>query len=267
MVTTKSVMSQGILARILSEKARELRDEKARTPAADLRARAADAPPPRDFGAAIRRDGAVSVIAEVKRASPSAGPIRPGADPAAVAAGYAQAGAAAISVLTDAKFFDGALAHLAAVRARVGVPVLRKDFIVDEYQVWQARAYGADAVLLIVAALADPVLGDLRAAVEATGMTALVEVHDEAEAARAVAAGARVVGINHRNLATFAVDTTLSARVRSRLPASVTCVAESGIRTREDVARMAAAGMDAVLVGEALMRQPSPGDALRELIQ
>jgi indole-3-glycerol phosphate synthase len=202
----------------------------------------------------------------VKRASPSAGPIRPHADPAAVAASYAQAGAAAISVLTDQKFFDGALAHLAAVRARVGVPVLRKDFIVDEYQVWQARAYGADAVLLIVAALADPSLAELRAAVEAMGMTALVEVHDEAEAERAIAAGARVVGINHRNLGTFAVDTTLSARLRSRLPAEVTCVAESGIRTREDVARMAAAGMDAVLVGEALMRQPSPGDALRELM-
>jgi indole-3-glycerol phosphate synthase len=204
--------------------------------------------------------------AEVKRASPSAGPIRPGADPVAIAAAYEAAGAAAVSVLTDGPFFDGSLLHLAGVRARVGIPVLRKDFVVDEYQVWEARAHGADAVLLIVAALADPALADLRAAVDGLGMAALVEVHDEDEAGRAVAAGARVIGVNHRDLKTFRMDMDLYARVRPRLPAGAVGVAESGIKTPADVARLAAAGADAILVGETLMRHPSPGDALRELL-
>jgi indole-3-glycerol phosphate synthase len=148
----------------------------------------------------------------------------------------------------------------------VGVPVLRKDFIVDEYQVWEARAYGADAVLLIVAALTDAVLAALRAAIEGLGMTALVEVHDEEEAGRAVAAGAGTIGVNHRDLRTFRMDMDLFARVRPLFPEGTIGVAESGIKTGADLARLLAAGADAVLVGETLMRHPSPGDALRELL-
>jgi indole-3-glycerol phosphate synthase len=267
MVHCKFVMSQGILGRILAEKAAEVTAKRALVSTADLRALATDAPPPRDFAAALRQSARrPRAIAEVKRASPSAGPIRPGADPVAIAAAYEAAGAAAVSVLTDAPFFDGSLLHLAGVRARVGIPVLRKDFIVDEYQVWEARAYGADAVLLIAAALADPALAELREAVESLGMTALVEVHDEDEAARAVAAGARVIGVNHRDLKTFRMDMELFARVRPLFPPGTVGVAESGIKTPADVARLCAAGADAVLVGETLMRHPSPGDALRELL-
>src|SRR5262249_13363134 len=161
---------------------------------------------------------------------------------------------------------EGSLLHLAGVRARVGVPVLRKDFIVDEYQVWEARAHGADAVLLIATALADRALAELRAAVEGLGMAALVEVHDEDEADRAAAAGASVLGVNHRDLRTFRMDMDLYARVRPHFPAGAVGVAESGIKTAADVGRLAAAGADAVLVGETLMRHPSPGDALRELL-
>jgi indole-3-glycerol phosphate synthase len=267
MVPGKSVMSQGILGRILAQKALEVSEAQGRVPLRDLCALVRDAPPPRDFAAALRGPAVrPRVIAEVKRASPSAGPIRPDADPPTVAAAYQAAGAAAISVLTDGPFFDGSLLHLAGVRARVEVPVLRKDFIVDEYQVWEARAYGADAVLLIVAALTDAVLAALRVAIEGLGMTALVEVHDEEEAGRAVAAGASTIGVNHRDLRTFRMDMDLFARVRPLFPEGTIGVAESGIKTGADIARLVAAGADAVLVGERLMRHPSPGDALRELL-
>lgn len=253
----------GILAQILAEKRREV--------AAFDRGWRGGPPvhrPRVDFVAALRRrepDG-IRAIAEIKRASPSAGPIRPDADPAAVAREYVASGAAALSVLTDRRFFGGSLDDLRAARAAVGVPILRKDFIIDERQVAQAAEAGADAVLLIVAALPGARLEKLLAEVRAWGLEALVEVHDLEEAERAVAVGAAVIGVNHRDLATFAVDMTLTAQIRTRVPPDRVLVAESGIKTAHDVQALAKAGADAILVGEALMRQPSPGAALRELL-
>ncbi len=206
------------------------------------------------------------VLAEVKRASPSAGPIRPGADPAAIAAAYAAAGAAAISVLTDRRFFDGDLAFLARCRAAVPLPLLRKDFVVDPYQVAESRAAGADAILLIAAALAPAQLAELAAAARGHGLDVLVEVHGEDELPAALASGATLIGINHRDLKTMKMDLSLTPALAPRLPPGVVLVAESGIRTAEDVARLGAAGAHAVLVGEHLMRAPSPGAALRELL-
>jgi indole-3-glycerol phosphate synthase len=258
----------GILARILEAKRGELARARAAAPFAQLLQAARAAPPARDLAAALRRGEGepIRAIAEVKRASPSAGPIRPDADAAAIAAGYERHGAAAISVLTDEPFFGGTLADLAAVRARVKVPVLRKDFLLDPYQVVEARAAGADAVLLIVAALERPALAELLAAADEHQLTALVEAHDAAEVDAAVAAGARVIGVNHRDLSTFEVDMQLSARLRPRIPPDRILVAESGIREAADVARLAAAGADAILVGESLMRRPDPGEALAALL-
>jgi indole-3-glycerol phosphate synthase len=260
-----------ILSRILDRKREELTAAKADRPVGRLVAEASVAPPARGFERALRRPagGPVRAVAEIKRASPSAGPIRPGADAAAIAGEYAAAGAAAISVLTDRDFFDGELGFLGLVRAAAGlehVPLLRKDFLIDDYQVVEARAAGADAVLLIVAALDDVALRDLHAAARQLGMDALVEVHDEREAERAVAAGATLIGVNHRDLATFAMDMELTARLAGRVPPSTVLVGESGIKTKHDVARLGAAGAHAVLVGETLMRAPSPGAALKELL-
>jgi indole-3-glycerol phosphate synthase len=260
-------MASSLLAKIVAEKHAEVAARRAVVSHEQLAVRAAAAPPVRDFASALARRGELPrVIAEVKRASPSAGAIRLDADPAGVAAEYEAAGAAAVSVLTDERHFGGSLAALTEARSRVGIPVLRKDFIVDGYQLLEARAAGADAVLLIVAALDDVTLATLAADASSLGMAALVEVHDEAEARRALAAGARLIGVNHRDLATLKVDMTVFARIRPLLPETILTVAESGIRTPEDVRRMARAGADAILVGEHLMRQPSPGVALRELL-
>jgi indole-3-glycerol phosphate synthase len=257
----------GILSQILDAKRREVADARARVPEGALVTQAREAPPARDLAAALAGDGArIRAIAEVKRRSPSAGWIREGADAVAIASAYRDAGAAAISVLTDREFFGGSLHDLSAVRAALGLPVLRKDFLVDPYQVLEARAAGADAILLIVAALDDPRLRELLAAATAQGMTALVEVHDDAEADRAVTAGAKVIGVNHRNLATFAIDMTLTARLRARVPRDRLLVGESGIRTAADVRALRDAGADAILVGETLMKSNAPGDALRELL-
>lgn len=257
-----------ILARILDRKREEIAAAKLARPAPELLREAAAAPATRSLADALRRPvGApVRAIAEIKRASPSAGPIRPGADPAAIAADYAAGGAAAISVLTDRDFFDGDLAFLAAARGACDRPLLRKDFLVDEYQLVEARAAGADAVLLIVAALDDDQLAALLSAARGLGLDALVEVHDEREADRAVAAGAHLIGVNHRDLATFAIDMGLTARLAGRLGDDVILVGESGIKTRDDVRALGAAGAHAVLVGESLMRAPSPGRALKELL-
>jgi indole-3-glycerol phosphate synthase len=257
-----------ILARILEVKAAEVAAARAARPLVTLEAAAAEAPPARSLAAALRRPAgaAVRVIAEIKRASPSAGPIRPGADPAAIGAAYQAAGAAAISVLTDESFFDGHLSFLGRVRAATSIPLLRKDFLIDPYQIVEARAAGADAVLLIVAALTQDALVALLAEARRLGMDALVEVHDADEARRAVDAGAEIIGVNHRNLATFAVDTGLTAKLRPLLPADAILVGESGIRTAADVRGLGAAGAHAVLVGEHLMRQPDPGQALAELV-
>jgi len=257
-----------ILAKILRAKSVEVEHAKAARSVDALRAACAEVSAPRGFRKALRRGDTdpIRVISEIKRASPSAGPIRPGADPAEVAREYAAAGAAAISVLTDREFFDGDLAFLAAVRAVVEVPLLRKDFIIDPYQVVEARAAGADAVLLIVAALDDERLAELLALVEELGMDALVEVHNEAEAHRAMTAAATTIGVNHRDLATFNIDMTLTGRLRDVVPADVVLVGESGIRSASDVRALADAGADAILVGERLMRAASPGVALVDLL-
>jgi indole-3-glycerol phosphate synthase len=204
----------------------------------------------------------VSVIAECKRRSPSKGLLRADYDPVGIARSYEQAGAAAISVLTEPTFFDGALSHLEAVRAAVEIPLLRKDFMVDRYQLLEARAAGADAILLIVAALDDERLMTLRREAESLGLDALVEVHDEAELDRAIAAGADVIGVNSRNLRTLEVDLEASDRLAARIPAHVVAVAESGLRSREDIDRLAARGYRAFLVGERLMTAADPGAAL-----
>lgn len=208
---------------------------------------------------------APSVIAEVKRRSPSKGDLAPDLDPAGVAVAYAAGGAACLSVLTDAPHFGGSAVDLAAARAATALPVLRKDFTVAAGDVYDARAMGADAVLLIVAALSDDELTSFVALAEALGMAALVEVHDEAELARALGAGARLVGVNQRDLHTFEVDTARALRVGAAIPDGIVKVAESGIRCHEDLAPLAEAGFDAVLVGEALVTSPDPRRALEEL--
>ena len=230
-----------------------------------LRERPGWALPRRGFTAALRARRP-AVIAEVKKASPSKGVIRADFDPVAIARRYAACGAAAISVLTEERHFQGSPAHLEAIRAAVDVPLLRKDFIVDPYQVAEARAWGADAILLIVAALDDAALRDLHAAALDLGLDVLVEAHTAEEVDRASAAGATLIGINNRDLRTFVTTLETAERLRSRLPAGAVGVAESGIESAADVERLRAAGYDVFLVGESLMRQPDPGAALQALL-
>ncbi len=232
---------------------------------AEVKRRAAAAPGPRDVLADLRAPG-VGVIAEVKRASPSKGALAPIADPAELAAAYAEGGARVISVLTEQRRFRGTLADLAAVRAAVDVAVLRKDFIVSPYQVHEARAYGADLVLLIVAALEQPALESLLDRVESLGMTALVEVHTEEECDRALEAGAKVIGVNARDLHTLEVDRTVFGRIAPGLPNDVLRIAESGVRGPGDLLTYAGWGADAVLVGEGLVTSGDPAAAVRSLV-
>jgi indole-3-glycerol phosphate synthase len=243
----------------------ELREQ--REPLRALSARA-DAMPPAGgrFLAALSDGGRVNVVAECKRRSPSRGVLCRDYDPAAIARCYEAAGAAAISVLTEPTFFDGTLQHLAAVRAAVQVPLLRKDFIVSEYQLLEARAAGADAVLLIVAALRDDELKALAAGAIGLGLDTLVEVHDERELERAFAIGARIVGVNNRNLRTLQVDVSASERLIAQIPAEVVAVSESGLRSPDDLMRLKTAGYRAFLIGERLMATPDPGAALRDLL-
>ncbi len=280
------VMGRGeFLAEVMGYKREELARLRREMPFSDVRALAATAPAVRDFASALRqpavgslqqpaagslqqpavgslqqpaRPQEVRLIAEVKRASPSKGLLCRDFEPRRLAAVYEAGGAAAISVLTDARFFQGDLAHLAEVREQLSAadapPVLRKDFIFDPYQVWAARAAGADAVLLIVAALSDHALRDLLAETRRLHMEALVEVHDEQETQRALAAGARIIGINNRDLRTFEVDLTTTERLRPLIPPDVIVAAESGIRTPDDVRRLRALEVDAMLVGETLVR-------------
>jgi len=225
-----------------------------------LRRAALEAPPARDFAGALRRpDGRLAVVAEIKRRSPSKGELAPDLDPAVVAKSYETGGAAALSVLTDMPFFGGSVGDLQTARAAVELPALRKDFMIDEAQVYESRVIGADAVLLIVAALPDDgLLAGLRQLAEDIGLVALVEAHDDAELDRALAAGAAVVGVNARDLGTFDEDLGLGERLVDRLPHDVVAVAESAIRSPDDARRMADAGYDAVLVGEALVRSQDP---------
>jgi indole-3-glycerol phosphate synthase len=255
----------GVLREIVANKSQELADRRRRVPLDALRDRVAAADPPRPFLAALRGPR-IRLIAEVKGASPSAGAIRPEFDPVEIARGYEDAGAAAISVLTDVRYFRGADAHLVGVRRAVEVPVLRKDFVIDPYQVYEARALGADAVLLIVAILSPAALGDLQGVAHELGMAAVVEVHTSADLEGALAAGAPLVGINNRNLDTLEVTLDPSRRLRPRIPDGVTVVAESGIESRAHVQEMERLGMHAVLVGTALMRAPDPAARVRELL-
>ncbi len=231
----------------------------------DLERRVSERPSAIDAEERLRQEG-LSLIAEVKRASPSKGALADIPDPASLASTYAQAGATAISVLTEQRRFSGSLADLDAVRAAVSVPVLRKDFMVTDYQLWEARAHGADIILLIVASLTDEELVRMHALAHELGMTALVEVHDEGETQRAVDIGARVIGVNARNLKTLEIHPDTFSRLVPLIPPGVVTVAESGIRDAADAAMYAAQGADALLVGEALVRGADRAAAVQSLI-
>jgi indole-3-glycerol phosphate synthase len=256
---------QSVLAEILAGVREDVAERQEKVPLDHVREMAAAAAPPLDGYNALRAPG-VGVIAEVKRASPSRGALAAIEDPAKLACEYALGGARCVSVLTEQRWFGGSLLDFAAVRAAVGVPLLRKDFVVSAYQVHEARAYGADLVLLIVAALQQNALEGLLERVESLGMTALVEVHDEDEADRALAAGARVIGVNARNLKTLEIDRTVFERIAPGLPGHVVKIAESGVRGPHDLIKYASAGADAVLVGEGLVTQKSPREAVAELV-
>lgn len=256
-----------VLDDIVSGVREDLAVREAETPLTQIRERALAAPPALDALAALRAPGPVKVIAEVKRKSPSKGDLATITDPAALAGDYEAGGATAISVLTEQRRFSGSLADLDAVRAQVRIPLLRKDFMVTAYQVWEARAHGADIILLIVAALDDAQLRSLHQLATELGMTVLVEVHDEPETRRAVDLGAAVIGVNARNLKTLEVDTETFGRLAPLIPEGVVRVAESGIRGEADVATYVAQGAHAVLVGEALVTGGDPRGAVDRLRQ
>ena len=257
----------GVLDEIVRHKGSELLDRKAAVPLSELRARCRALAPPRDFEAALRpRQGRrVALIAELKKASPSRGLLAETFDPPALARTCAANGAAALSVLTDERFFQGRIETVAEVRAVVNLPVLRKDFILEEYQLWESRAFGADAVLLIGAALDPPRLGDLLHAAKGLGLATLVEVHTREELDVALSLGAPVIGINNRDLQTFETRLETSLALLPLIPPGPVVVSESGFFTRADVERVAAGGAHAVLVGEALVRATDPGAKVREL--
>ncbi|MCG8917244.1 indole-3-glycerol phosphate synthase TrpC [Actinokineospora sp. PR83] len=246
-----------LLDRLVRQARAQTQRRRASVPEAELVRRAADGPPPRDFVAALRAPG-LSVIAEVKRRSPVKGSLTADFRPVDRALAYQRGGAAALSVLTHEEGFGGAPEHLARIREHCALPLLRKDFVVDDYQVHEARAIGADAVLLVVSALSRARLGELIGLVGSLGMTALVEVHDAEEAEAAVAAGATAIGVNHRDLRTFTIDMDLTARLAPLITPERVLVAESGVRTAGEASALRAAGADAVLIGEALMRADDP---------
>jgi indole-3-glycerol phosphate synthase len=253
-----------ILDRIVESKRREIADRRSRIPDRDLERRLPNTPP-HDFAATLMRDGVMNVIAEVKKASPSAGLMRSDFDAVSLAQTYARHGAAAISVLTDTPFFQGSLDDLAAVRAAVSVPLLRKDFILDRYQLLEARLHGADAVLLIAEILSDDELRHLLRETHRLGMHALVELYDAENLPRVVDSGAHLIGINNRDLRSFVTRLEHTLELAGRVPHDRCLVSESGIRTRADVERLRAAGARAVLVGETLLRSPDIAATLREL--
>ena len=261
--TQASAGRPDILTRIVETKRAEIDALLPR--AAELRSRALDAAPTRDFAAALGGHDRVRVIAEVKRRSPGAGPIRPGLDPAALARTYETHGAAALSVLTDRDYFGGTLDDLQAARGAVTLPALRKDFTLHPIQIDEARAAGADAILLIVRILDDADLQHLHGYARELGLAALVEVHGAEELDRALACGAEVVGINNRDLSTFRTDLAVTEGLLNRLPADAVVVSESGIREGADTVRLGRAGVDAVLVGESILRAPDPGEKVAEL--
>ena len=255
-----------ILDRIVADKRREIAAAKTRMPEDQLREALSAAPPVRDFFAALDGRGTIRLIAEVKKASPSKGVIRADFHPVEIARTYQQHGAACISVLTDGPYFQGSLDYLRQIRAAVELPVLRKDFIIDPYQVIEARAAGADAVLLIAECLDDRQLGTLHEAIVSLEMTPLVELYEPANLPRVLAAGARLIGINNRDLRTFDVDLEHTIRLRREIPPGHRVVGESGIRHRADVQLLQQAGVDAMLVGETLMARADIGAAVDELL-
>jgi indole-3-glycerol phosphate synthase len=254
-----------ILDRIVETKNREIVAAKAAVPEAELARRAADMPPTRDFRAAIRRFNQITLIAEVKKASPSAGVIRPDFDPVTIARTYEEHGAAAISVLTDVEYFQGSLKYLTDVKAAVTLPVLRKDFLIDRYQLLEARAAGADAVLLIAECLPGDQLHTLQREAVALGLHTLVELHDAEQLPRVLDSGAPVIGINNRDLRTFTTRLEHTLDLLPKIPADRVVVSESGIKTHADLVKLGTAGARAVLVGESLMRAPDIGAALDAL--
>jgi indole-3-glycerol phosphate synthase len=254
-----------VLDRIIEARRAAIAHRKKAVPEVALRLGAKHAKPVRDFTAALTRDS-LNVITELKKASPSAGVIRADFDPVALAKGFESAGAAALSVVTEEEFFQGDLKYMRDARAAVGLAVLRKDFIVDPWQVWEARATDADSFLLIVAALGDSLLGELLALGRELGMEALVEVHTSEELTRALAAGARIIGVNNRDLRSLEVRVKTSDELIQAIPDDCIAVCESGLRSHADLVRLRAAGFDAFLVGEHLMAQPDPAAALRALV-
>jgi len=255
-----------ILDQIVADKLREVAAAKTRMPEEQLREALSTAPPVRDFFAALDGRGTIRLIAEVKKASPSKGLIRADFHPVEIARTYQQHGAACISVLTDKSYFQGSLDYLREIRSSVSLPVLRKDFIIDSYQVIEARVAGADAVLLIAECLDDRQLRVLHEAIVSLEMTPLVELYEPANLPRVLAAGARLIGINNRDLRTFHVDLEHTIRVRREIPPAHRVVGESGIRHRTDVQRLQQAGVDAMLVGETLMARSDIGAAVDELL-
>jgi indole-3-glycerol phosphate synthase len=258
-----------ILDTILAHKRQEVAERRSQVPLEALKARAAGCAPPRDFAGALRRPNRpkIGLIAEVKKASPSAGIIRADFDPVRIARTYDESGADCLSVLTDERFFQGHEDYLRAIRAAVPLPLLRKDFIVDPYQIWEARALGADAVLLIAAALTPSQVAEWQAAAQDLGMAALVEVHKADEMGVALSSGASLIGINSRDLKTFVTDLATVETLASGVPdGGVLLVAESGLKTPADVARVASAGAKAILVGETLMRAADIGHAVTRLL-
>jgi indole-3-glycerol phosphate synthase len=254
-----------VLDRIIEARRAAIAHRKKSVPETALRFGVKHAKPVRDFAAALTRDS-LNVMAELKKASPSRGLIRADFDPVALAKGFEVAGAAALSVLTEEEFFQGDLKYMRDARAAVGLPVLRKDFIVDPWQVWEARATDADSFLLIVAGLGDALLGELLALGRELGMEPLVEVHTREELGRALAAGARILGVNNRDLRTLEVRVEISTELIAAIPDECVAVCESGLRSHGDLVRLRAAGFDAFLIGEHLMAQPDPSEALRKLL-
>ncbi|MBT3211314.1 MAG: indole-3-glycerol phosphate synthase TrpC [Planctomycetaceae bacterium] len=255
-----------VLEKIISRKRKEVAEAKAILPLSNLKKQLENCGQPRDFFAAVSNPIGMRLIAEFKRRSPSAGEIRPGAEPAEIARGYEQAGAAAISVLTDGEDFGGSLDDLVAARKASSLPVLRKEFIVDSYQVNEARLYGADAVLLIAECLDDCLLRSLYREVIDLGMTPLVELHSSGNLSRVLDLGATLIGVNNRDLITMKTDIGHVLRLKEKIPQECVLVAESGIRSRADVEQLEAAGVHAILVGESLLASPDPSAAAGALL-
>lgn len=255
-----------ILETIVNHKFKELNQDQLRLPFVELKAKLKDQPPARDFRSALAAPNRIGLIAEVKKKSPSKGVLREDFDPVAIARTYAKAGASAVSVLTDAQFFDGHLTYLAEIREAVNLPLLRKDFTVDAYQIYQARLAGADAILLIVAILTLAQLREFIQIARSLNLASLVEVHTLEELQLALQADAEIIGVNNRNLETFETDISTTFRLIKSIPSDKLAVSESGIYTREDVEALREAGVNTILVGESLMRSPNIERKIKELL-